>query len=143
MSLALSKVLYTCTITNFKDFTKQLEDLRKNFIWNGRRPKIKHSTLTGDYVDWSYKDVDIETKLSSQRIIWIRRFLDNSFHAQKAIPNSLLNDIGITSIFHFNFKPSVFLLCTENVSPSSVLSADDCTLGKKLVTTSLIKFCDA
>ena len=45
-SLALSKVLYTCTMTNFtKDFIKQLEDLRKNFIWNGRRPKIKHSNL--------------------------------------------------------------------------------------------------
>ena len=37
-SLALSKVLYTCTITNStKDFIKQLEDLRKIFIWNGRR----------------------------------------------------------------------------------------------------------
>ena len=55
-SLALSKVLYTCTMTNFtKDFIKQLEDLRKNFIWNGKRPKIKHSTLIADYVD--YKDV--------------------------------------------------------------------------------------
>ena len=50
-SLALSKVLYTCTMTNFtKDFIKQLEDLRKNFIWNGKRPKIKHSTLIADYV---------------------------------------------------------------------------------------------
>ena len=46
-----------------KDFIKQLEDLRKNFIWNRRRPKIKHSTLIGDYVDGGYKDVDIETKL--------------------------------------------------------------------------------
>ena len=77
-SLALSKVLYTCTMTNFsKDFIKQLGYLRKNFIWNGKRPKIKHSTLIGDYVDRGYKDVDIETKLSSLRIIWIRGFLDN------------------------------------------------------------------
>ena len=51
-SLALSKVLYTCTMTNFtKDFIKQLEGLRKLFIWNGKRPKIKHSTLIRDYVD--------------------------------------------------------------------------------------------
>ena len=93
-SLALSKVLYTCTVTNFtKDFV-MLEDLRKNFIWNGRRPEIKHSTVIGDYVDGGYKDVDIETKPSSLRTIWIRRFLDNSFHAWKAIPYSLLSDIG-------------------------------------------------
>ena len=59
-SSALLKVLYTCTMTNFtKDFIKQLEDLRKNFIWNGKRPIIKHSTLIGDYVDGGYKDVDI------------------------------------------------------------------------------------
>ena len=69
-------------MTNFtKDFIKQLEDVKKNFIWSGRRPKVKHSTLIGDYFDGGYKDVDIETKLSSLRTIWIRRFLDNSFHA--------------------------------------------------------------
>ena len=114
-SLALSKVLYTCKMTNFtKDFIKQLEDLRKNFIWNGKRPKLKHSTLITDYVDGGYKDVDIETKLSSLRIIWIRRFLDNSFHAWKAIPYSLLSDIGVTSIFHFNFKPSLF--CAQKMT---------------------------
>ena len=114
-SLALSRVLCTCTMTNFtKDFIKQLEDLRKNFIWNRRRLKIKHSTLIGDYADGGYKDVDIETKLSSLRTIWIRRFLDNSFHAWKAIPCSLLSDFGVTSIFHFNFKPSVF--CAQKMS---------------------------
>ena len=101
-------------MTSFtKYFIKQLEDLKKNFIWNGRRPKIKHSTLIGDYVDGGYKDVDIETKLSSLRTVWIRRFLDNSFHAWKAIPYSLLSDIGVTSIFHFNFKPSVF--CAQKI----------------------------
>ena len=71
-------------MTNFtKDFIKQLEDLRKNFIWNGRRPKIKHSTHIGDYVDGGYKYVDIETELLSLRTIWIRRFLDNSFMLRK------------------------------------------------------------
>ena len=69
-SLALSKVLHTCTMTNFtKDFTKQLEDLRKNFIWNRRRPKINHSTLIGDHVDGGYRDVHIGTKLSLLRTI--------------------------------------------------------------------------
>ena len=114
-SLALSEVLYTCTMTNFtKDFMKQSDDLRKNFIWNRRRPKMKHSTLIGDYVDGGYKDVDIETKVLSPRTIWIRRFLDNSFHAWKAIPYSLLSDIGVASILHFNFKPSVF--CAQKMS---------------------------
>ena len=38
----------------------------------------------------------------------MKKVLDNNFHAWKAIPYSLFNDIGVTSIFHFNFKQSVF-----------------------------------
>ena len=39
-SLALSKVSYTCIMTNFtKDFIKQLEDLRKNLFGMGEDPK--------------------------------------------------------------------------------------------------------
>ena len=137
--LALSKVLYICTLTNFtKDFAKQLEDLRKNFTGNAKRPKIKHSILIGDDVDGGYKYVDIETKRSSLKIIWIRRFLDNSFHAWKAIPYSLLSDIGVTSVLHFNFKPSVS--CAQKTTHLPQFYQQMTVLSEKLVTKSLIKF---
>ena len=32
--------------------------LEKDFVWRGKRPKIKHSTLIGDYKEGGYKDVD-------------------------------------------------------------------------------------
>ena len=80
--------------------------IQKDFIWRGHRPKIKHSTLIGDYANGGYKDVDIESKFESLKIIWIRRLLDSSFHSWKATPQCLLSEIGIQSIFHSNFKPS-------------------------------------
>ena len=49
--------------------------IQKDFIWRARGPKIKHSTLTGDYTNVGYKDVDIESKFESLKIIWIRRLL--------------------------------------------------------------------
>ena len=52
------------------------------------------------------KDVDIESKFESLKIIWIRCLLDSSFHSWKATPQCLLSEIGIQSIFHSNFKPS-------------------------------------
>ena len=138
-SLALSKVLYTCTMTNFtKDFIKQLEDLRKNFIWNGRRPKIKHSALIGDHVDGGYKDVDMETKLSSPRTIWIRRFLDNSFHAWKAIPYSLLSILG-SHRFSISIPSHQYFVHRKCLTFLSFISRW-LHCGKKLVTKSLIKF---
>ena len=47
----------------------QLNLIQKYFIWRGRRPKIKYSTLIGDYNNEGYKDVDIEFKFESLKII--------------------------------------------------------------------------
>ena len=86
-SLALSKIVYIGTMIDVsKQFLEQLNSLRKDFIWNGRRPKIKHSTLIADYVEGGYKDIDIKTKLSSLKVIWIKKLMDDNFHAWKAIP---------------------------------------------------------
>ena len=91
-----------------KQTLDQLNLLQKDFTWRGRRPKIKHSTLIGDYTNGEDKDVDIERKFESSKIIPIRRLLDSSFPTWKAIPQCLLSKIGIQSIFHSNFKPSEF-----------------------------------
>ena len=42
-----------------KQTLNQLSLIQKE-IWRGRRPRIKHSTLIGDYNNGRYKDVDIE-----------------------------------------------------------------------------------
>ena len=45
--------------------------LKKYFVWRGKRPKITHSTLLGDYKEGGYNDVDIEVKIVALKIIWI------------------------------------------------------------------------
>ena len=48
-SLAFSKIVYIGTMIDVsKQFIEQMNSLQKDFIWNGRCPKIKHSTL-GSY----------------------------------------------------------------------------------------------
>ena len=73
----------------------------------GKRPKIKHSTLIGDYKEGGYKDADTEVKIVALRIIWINKLMANDFHAWKAIPNFLFDKIGTRSVFHYNFQPSM------------------------------------
>ena len=88
--MALSKTVYTSTMVSPpKQFTDLLNSIKQNFIWNGRRPKIKHSTPVGGYAEGGYKDVDIQSQLKSLKIIWIRRLLHDNFHACKLIPNAL------------------------------------------------------
>ena len=75
-------------------------------MWRGKRLKIKHSTLIGDYKEGGYKDVDTEVKIVALKLIWINKLMANDFHAWKAIPNLVFDKIGIRSVFHYNFKPS-------------------------------------
>ena len=93
-----------------KHFIEQLNSLQEDFIWNLRRPKIKHSTPIADYVEGGYKDIDIKTKLSSVKVIWIKNLMDDNFHAWKAIPMAWLSNNGSFQIFNENFKPSQCLL---------------------------------
>ena len=107
-SLALSKLLYACTMKVPSKFViNPLNTLYKNFIWNNKRPKIKHSTLIADYCEGSYKDVDIENKIAALKIKWVTKLLDSNFHPRKIIPNLLLSDLGGTRILlHQNLQLS-------------------------------------
>ena len=109
--MALSKTVYTSTMVSPpKQFIDLLSSIDQNFIWNGRRPKIKHSTPVGWYAEGGYKDVDIQSQLESLKIIWIRRLSDDNFHAWKSIPNALFLDLGVNAGFHDNIKPSKYCM---------------------------------
>ena len=61
-SLALSKLLYASTTKCLpKQMLAQLYTSQKSFISSNRKPKIKHSTLTADYGEGGYKDIDINS----------------------------------------------------------------------------------
>ena len=85
--------------------------MHKHYIWNNKRPKIKHSTLIGNYNVGGYKDIDIEMKISSLKVKWVTKLMDNNYHPWKVIPNLLFSNIGGTiTVFHFNLQLSK--LCT-------------------------------
>ena len=65
-SLIVSKPVFLATMNKVPDdFINALQSLHKKFIWNNKTPKVKHSTLIGDYTHGGLKDIDIRSKLSS------------------------------------------------------------------------------
>ena len=65
-SMALSKTVYTSTMVSPpKHSIDLLNSIKQTFIWNGRCPKIKHSSLIGGDAEGGYKDVDIQSQLES------------------------------------------------------------------------------
>ena len=43
----------------------ELHQMQKEFLWQGKRAKIKHSTMIGSYEKGGLKDVDLESKFQS------------------------------------------------------------------------------
>ena len=89
-----------------KKFVDDLNEIQKDFIWRGCKPKIKHTSLIGDYSEGGMKDTDIKAKLESLQIQWVKRLTNNNFQSWKIIPNVLLKDVGGVSLFHSNLALS-------------------------------------
>ena len=76
-----------------KQVVDQLNAMQRGFIWNNKKPKIKHSTLVADYSEGGYKDLDIRTKLTALKVAWVTKLLDDNFHPLENYPNN--------SVYHF------------------------------------------
>ena len=63
-TLAFSKIIFISYLSYVPNsIIEKLEKIKKEFIWNGKRPKVKHSALLGDYEEGGLKDIDIKAKI--------------------------------------------------------------------------------
>jgi hypothetical protein len=105
-SLALPKLYYVCSkkyISN--DYIQSVESLMKDFIWNGRRPKIKHSTLIGDYLQGGLGLPDFKSQLIARNLhllLQMKRDIDNNKYYTQ-IPGIYLKQLGGLSKIVSNF----------------------------------------
>ena len=83
------------------------------FIWKGKTPNIKISTLCNDYDNGGLKNVDVFSKIVSLQCSWIKRLFDNNFHQWKVIPLYLIRRyLGRNFKFYSNLEVSHSILCT-------------------------------
>ena len=72
-------------------FRDTLKSLHRKFIWNDKKAKIKHSSLIGEYRDDVLKNVDIDGKILSLKILQVRQLKYSNFHSWKVLANHLLS----------------------------------------------------
>ena len=60
---AISKIVHLSIITTVPYAIMNSPIQKRNFIWNGKNPKVKHSTLSNSYKDGGLKDIDIFIKV--------------------------------------------------------------------------------
>ena len=112
-SLAISKLIHLALVTEITTTTiNLLTKIQMEFIWKGKNPKIKNSTLCNDYEYGGLKNVDIFSKVVSLQCSWIKRLFDNNFHQWKLIPLYLVCQyFGKSFKFHSNLEVSHSILC--------------------------------
>ena len=96
-SLVASKPVYAASVVFISgSFVQEMKSSHKEFIWSNRKPKIKHTALIGDYAEGArgLKDIDIESKLISIKISWVRQLKDSNFHQCKELATHLLLPLG-------------------------------------------------
>ena len=80
---------------------------QKNFIWQGKKAKIKHSTLCNGYEKEGLKNVDLRNKITSIQWSWVKRLFEDDFHGWKTIPLFLIGKhLGKNFKFHNNIDLS-------------------------------------
>ena len=104
-SLAVSKLEYVCSKLYVPEpYIRQVQSEISNFIWNGKKPKIKHDTLIGDYSDGGLRALDFNCKIKAHMGLWAKRMLENEPQNWKIIPNMYLKQIGGSRAIGLNFS---------------------------------------
>ena len=90
-TMGLSKIIYIAFLSTTPNvIIKKLEEIQKDYIWDGKRPKVAHSALISVYEDGGLKDIDIRSKIKALRLSWIRRLYTGSPHPWQEIPKKIL-----------------------------------------------------
>ena len=102
-TLAISKLVFISYMSAVPNSViKQINQIHRDFIWDGKKAKIKHTTLIADYRVGGLRDIDISTKIKSLQLSWVRRLDDSNFHPWKIIPKYLLSKLfGNWNLFFF------------------------------------------
>ena len=73
-SLVFSKIIFISYLNKVpSSVIIRIKEIQKDFIWDGKLPKIKHAALIANYEDGGLKDLDIRTKFESLHLSWVKR----------------------------------------------------------------------
>lgn len=84
---------------------KEIETSIYEFLWNGKRDKVKRSCITSDFTKGGIKIPDIALKVNALSANWAKRIIDPKFAKWKLIPTSYMDYFGKDLIvFKMNFN---------------------------------------
>ena len=75
-TLALSKLIYNLSITDIpKQFIPEINKILFNFLWSGKREKIKRNIIIQDIMKGGLKMIDLNSIIDSLKLSWVKRLV--------------------------------------------------------------------
>ena len=104
--IALSQLLYNMNVIVTPEYVlKEVETCIYDFLWKGKRDKIKRVCMINDYSKGGIRVTDIRSKLTALKASWVKRLDIGTFARWKLIPYFYLNYYGKDDlIFKMNFN---------------------------------------
>ena len=103
-TLALSKLVFICSVMNTpKDFSKEVDKITFDFIWDHKPAKIKKTTLIKQKTAGGLDMKDFSLFDKALKLNWVNRLCSYSNAPWQYIPKLLLADVGGTELFKCNY----------------------------------------
>ena len=103
-TLALSEMVFICSVMNTpKDFSKEVNKITFDFIWNHKPAKIKKTTLIKQKTAVGLDMKDFSLFDTALKLNWVTRLCSNSDAPWQHIPKPLLADVGGTELLKRNY----------------------------------------
>ena len=105
-TFAMPKFMSRASLISFdKDTIKSINSVIFNFVWRGK-DKIKRLTLISEYEDGGLKMPHPQSLIKTQRIVCLKRYLDDNNSPWKVFLSYCLKNVGTSFLFRCNFNPS-------------------------------------
>jgi len=110
-TLALAKLIYSATMLPIPEgICKRIENAIDEFLWKGRKRRIKKEVLQKPVSQGGIGQIDIQSNFDSLKASWVPRIINHPNDTWSDIPQLYLNKYGKNmAILNFNFtKPTAF-----------------------------------
>ena len=102
---AVPQLLYVCGNLGVPEwFTKGANTAMFNFLWSGKNDKIKRKTIVAPIEEGGLKMIDLEAMIKAQKVMWVKRLLDENFASWKAFPYWLFGHIHPRDFFKCSYS---------------------------------------
>ena len=107
-TFGLSQLLYVSSILYVPDWViSEAENIMYNFLWNGKQHKVKKRVIIQDVKDGGLNMSDLLSVVKTQRIKWIKRYLNATKTSWKNTMSSICNINKVEYFLDSNYD----LLC--------------------------------